>query len=659
MKKGQVTLFIILGIVIVIAVVALFALRSLSTNSKLYSESGSSVSVPTQLRPVTNLISDCIENTALDGLNLMGQQGGYVDLPQDIIPRSSLNAFSNSLYVNKNLQVAYWSYESVSGIPKQQVPTVAQMQDFLSGYVSSHLQECFSLDFDTFISQGYEINSGDKISATSTIKDNYVEVKVDYPIDIKLKDVEKKIQSHYRKVDINYGKLYNLAVDILSQENSGYFLENKTLDVMSVYDDIPTSGGSIDCTPRVWTKSEIEKNLKKYLVDNIAAIDIQGTKDTTSEKYFLVKSDKAYSDASVDFVFSESYPFYMSVNGGDNILREDSVVGRTSATSLLLGIFCLNNYNFIYDINYPVLITLSDSSNKNPSVFEFANQVVIKNNQPKENKIYVNPNVLPDTSKVCKYRNVNSTIYAVDLVSGKLLSGAQVSFDCVGATCDLGETSVENSVEPSLYTSLPQCYNGQLNVYDDNYAPAKTRVDTNSFVSSVYVILKPKYNLATDVKIIDNGVIRDLREDESYIIQFESQTDEFTSLVTGSNVDIISGDYYVRAYLMKNASDEFKTGSQKVEYCNDVPKGGLLGVIGFTDKKCFSQEIDSTTLDQIIVGGEEFAYTIDQSKLTDAKKITVYIILKDQPKNILDLKETFAKIATNANDPSFREPEIT
>src|SRR3989344_4664536 len=104
MKKGQVTLFIILGIVIVIAVVALFALRSLSTNFKLYSESGSSVSVPTQLRPVTNLISDCIENTALDGLNLMGQQGGYVDLPQDIIPRSSLNAFSNSLYVNKNLQ---------------------------------------------------------------------------------------------------------------------------------------------------------------------------------------------------------------------------------------------------------------------------------------------------------------------------------------------------------------------------------------------------------------------------------------------------------------------------------------------------------------------------------------------------------------------------
>ena len=110
---------------------------------------------------------------------------------------------------------------------------------------------------------------------------------------------------------------------------------------------------------------------------------------------------------------------------------------------------------------------------------------------------------------------------------------------------------------------------------------------------------------------------------------------------------------------MKNASDEFKTGSQKVEYCNDIPKGGLLGVIGFTDKKCFSQEIDSTTLDQIIVGGEEFVYTIDQSKLTDAKKIIVYLVLKEQPKNILELKDTFAKIATNVNDPTFREPEIT
>lgn len=659
MKKGQVTLFIILGIVILIVIGALFGLRALSVNSKLYEQGGKSVSVPTQLKPVTNVISDCIENVALDGLSIMGLQGGYIKIPDDIIPRSSLNVFSNSLYLNKNVRVPYWSYESVSGIPKQQIPTIQEMQDFLSSYINSNVEECFSGDIESFRGQGYEISSGSRISAVSTIKDDYVEVRLDYPIDIKLKDVEKKIQSHYRKIDINYGKLYKLALGIIDEENSGYFLENKTLDVMSVYDDIPTLGGSIDCTPRVWTKSEIEKNLKKYLVDNIAAIDIQGTKDTGSEKYFLIKSKNAYFDADVNFVFSDNYPFYMSVNGGDVILREDSVVGRTSATSLLLGIFCLNNYNFIYDIKYPVLISLSDFSSRNPAIFEFANQVIIKNNQPKENRIYVNQNVLPDTSRICAYRNINSTIYAVDLVSGKLLSGAQVSFDCVGATCNLGETGIDSLGEASLYTSLPQCYNGQINIYHKDYAPAKTRLDTNKAVSSVSVLLKPVHTLQVDVKVIDNNQIRELAQDESYIVEFESQTDEFISLVTGSDVDIISGDYYVRAYLMKNATDEFKVGSQKIEYCDDVPKGGLLGVIGFTDKKCFSQDIDSTSLDQIIVGGEEFVYTADQGALSNAKKITVYLVLKEQPKNILELKDTFAKIQTNAKDPSFRLPEIT
>ena len=175
MKKGQVTLFIILGIVILIVIGALFGLRALSVNSKLYEQGGKSISVPTQLKPVTNVISDCIENVAVEGLNIMGLQGGYIDIPQDIIPRGSLNVFSNSLYINKNIRVPYWSYESVSGIPKQQIPTIKEMENSLSSYVNTNLEDCFSGDIEIFRSQGYEISTGSKISAISTIKDNYVE----------------------------------------------------------------------------------------------------------------------------------------------------------------------------------------------------------------------------------------------------------------------------------------------------------------------------------------------------------------------------------------------------------------------------------------------------------------------------------------------------
>lgn len=658
-KKGQVTLFIILGIVIVIVIGALFALRGLAVSSRLYNERGESVSVPVQLAPVTDVISDCIENTALEALNLMGLQGGYINIPQDILARSTLNIFSNSLYVNKGLQVPYWSYESISGVQKENVPTQTQMQDELSSYINDNLQSCFSLDIEAFEDQGYEIATQDDISATSNIKDDYVEVRVEYPVDIKLKDVQKKVQTHYRKIDTNYGKLYKLALGILKEENTGYFLENKTLDVMYVYDDIPTSGGSLDCTPRVWTKQQIQDSLKNYLVDNVAAIDIEGTKDAFSEKYFLVRSTEAYPQASVDFVFSSSYPFEMKINGGEEIVSEESVSGRTSATSLLLGVFCLNNYNFIYDIKYPVLVVLSDDSSRNPAIFEFANQVIIKNNQPKQNRLYVSENILPDTQRICRYTSTNATIYAIDQSTGELVSDAKISFNCVGATCDLGSTKTDSVGEVSLFAGLAPCYNGEMVAYHKDYALAKTRVDTNRQVDTVTLLLKPKHVIDVEVKVIDNGVIRELAPDESYVIEFDSQSDEFTSLVSDERIELVSGDYYVKGYLIKNTTQEFRTGSQKIEYCNDIPKGGLLGVIGIKEKKCFSTQIDSTNLEEIITGGEEFAYSVDGQTLSKAKKITIYLVLIQEPKSIVELKDTFLKIQTNSQQASFRLPVLT
>ena len=68
-KRGQVTLFIILGIVIIVAVVIFFYVKSNNLNVPFFSTNIFS--------GLDHNIETCVEEVAVDGLYLTGMQGGY------------------------------------------------------------------------------------------------------------------------------------------------------------------------------------------------------------------------------------------------------------------------------------------------------------------------------------------------------------------------------------------------------------------------------------------------------------------------------------------------------------------------------------------------------------------------------------------------------
>ena len=108
-KKAQLTLIIFIAIVIVLAIVLYFLLR----DSLFQSD------IPRNMRPVYDSYLGCIEEVTREGVYLMGQQAGYIELP-DFEPGSSYRPFSNQLDF-LGMAIPYWMYVSGNNILKEEV----------------------------------------------------------------------------------------------------------------------------------------------------------------------------------------------------------------------------------------------------------------------------------------------------------------------------------------------------------------------------------------------------------------------------------------------------------------------------------------------------------------------------------------------------------
>ena len=64
------------------------------------------------------------------------------------------------------------------------------------------------------------------------------------------------------------------------------------------------------------------------------------------------------------------------------MIIEDSLSG-SGFGEMVRSFFCLTTYNVIYDVEFPVLVSLYDEDSD--FTFQFATMVVLDNNQPREN----------------------------------------------------------------------------------------------------------------------------------------------------------------------------------------------------------------------------------------------------------------------------------
>src|SRR3989344_6371643 len=441
-KKGQVTAFIILGIILVASIVGYTLARNYIFKQP------SEATVPIQASNINSYIEDCIKEITFEGAGLLGSQGGFIDVKDDASFADPLGS-ALRIFPSGTSRVQYWWYLTQNGIENIRVPSIKSMQDELGRYI----EENWRCNLNVFKDQGYKFEFS-RANASVEINDNNILVNLNMPGIINYKNSEFKLEKFSSKVDVSLGRLYSIARKIFEYEQKNNFLEENTIDYMVVYDEIPYSGIDFDCSPRIWTKTKVIKDFKDILETNIPMNSIKGTNFELKEKYYIkdVGVNDKYTDVS--FMYSKDWPFLIDISPSGEVLKGDSY--NTGVGRFLTQFLCLNSYHFVYDIKYPVLISLD----KNGYIFQFALQTVIDNNQARKNRIRVDYGY--DTkSEISDKKITDLNVYALEYDENNNLipvNHAKISLKCLGTSCDIGETD-RNGL---LTEKFPQCMNAQI-----------------------------------------------------------------------------------------------------------------------------------------------------------------------------------------------------
>src|SRR3989344_52641 len=200
--RGQATLFIVIGIIIV----AIVGLSLYVSKRDIIENVFTATKIPEEVKEIDNFVRACIVEVGSEGLNILGLQGGYINIPESEIP-NILNPFSNRLSVLPGIDVAYWFYEKSNRIQENQVPSLEIMEEELNRYLEVNLPGCIR-DFNDF---SYDIDFGE-INVDTRIRDD-VEFEVDFPLVISIEDSVSRINEFIVSVDSSLKELYDIAVE--------------------------------------------------------------------------------------------------------------------------------------------------------------------------------------------------------------------------------------------------------------------------------------------------------------------------------------------------------------------------------------------------------------------------------------------------------------
>jgi hypothetical protein len=174
MKRGQITIFIIFGIVILIILAAFFYIRSVPEEEMEVEEERAREAV-LLTEPIKMYVEGCIKETIKDVLVSTGQQGGYFVLPQD----STEGMYENTAYFFREKNKLFPSREIIS-------KELSKSFDNIFTY-------CLD-DFEPFRQQGYTFEY-DTVSSDILIQANDILIEIDFPLKITKGDSITEISS--------------------------------------------------------------------------------------------------------------------------------------------------------------------------------------------------------------------------------------------------------------------------------------------------------------------------------------------------------------------------------------------------------------------------------------------------------------------------------
>ena len=227
-KRGQVTIFIILGIVLLVVVILLFFARDLFISGKTSPEDDSRF-LSSQIEPVKAYVQDCANIVSLKGIRLIAIQGGY---------------FKPYKYQSLGIyNISYACFRS-NGVYVNILPLLSDLNLEFSNYINDpstqkEFDTCIN-NFKPFTDKKLNVKENAKAKISSNIDFDKVGISVFYPLTLTKGQISSEIDRISFDIPIGLGKVHRVASDIVNAQCSGkqfdidsYGLENFGLATIS------------------------------------------------------------------------------------------------------------------------------------------------------------------------------------------------------------------------------------------------------------------------------------------------------------------------------------------------------------------------------------------------------------------------------------------
>lgn len=591
-RRGQITIFIILGIIILFSSAAYFYVRDKTTALQ---PNTIETKKTTALHPY---VEACLELKVREALNLVGMTGGYINYPLAIQtdPASYLKVAPIA-----EAKMPYWAGD--------RIPPLDFIKSEIENYTITHIDECIN-NFSEI--KGYDITPIGNIDVRLTFADNEVDAEMRYPLRaVKVPEQNEFSLNDYDffiKIPIHFKSVYDVAKKIMDDENKNFFMEKFTMDLISLDDNgdkqPSTPLMNMDFTTRQpkWTLTSVRTELKSLLNTNLQYIKFGGTEYTQLPDIFPYQylrnhnvwnfdqnainvQEPSYPGIKVGLSYDSNWkPFRLDVSPTQGPLLKSGQTLMTGALSFI-GV---QIWHFTYDLSYPVVVTIKDENSKTsePYFFSYAFLVSIHNNQPQRqtfgSSIFTTDET-PSEEEVCDYLKETGsyiTVLTYNNYTNQPRNGVNITFTCGRYTCPLGETdwstgTVSGAVA-ELKTTFPRCAWGILRGYREGYENSQMFMSSEQD-KTVSIYLKPviefnDYTITKQFYDERNSAARrlgqesNLSDDEQAIVILKSAdmadqyltlpintSDEITSLKFYKNAD---SKYNITIYLFKQGTTE-------------------------------------------------------------------------------------------------------
>ena len=280
---------------------------------------------------IKNYVETCVRESSLEGIEIIGKNGGYIDIPEAI-------NYQNT---------SYWFLDS-SNIQ----PTIEEIEIRLENYISHNVKECVNLD--RFRNQSFVINE-ESVLADIDFFTETVSLNVNYPIEIIRGDLRSEFRSFTETYDIRFRRIFELASQIINKH-----LEQK-FDVY--WPMILVNTGNFDVEYSEFDDNE--KKIKFTITDNTRRESGNNYVFNFASRYNLTKltrtvelreNSNLYPTLFDELVYSTDRFFELYIRNGSKISYEgyeveEITVSQSYPNKVIMKNLIQDNNGILKDIN--------------------------------------------------------------------------------------------------------------------------------------------------------------------------------------------------------------------------------------------------------------------------------------------------------------------